>query len=493
MIPTLDFNWNSLLWNALPWILPLGAALFLLFIGPFLKSGHRFYFGYSLLAGLATLVLAWQYWQKATGEAAGLFLFDPVTYLFVILFAVAFLLTLLLSYNYLESFGLVRPEYYALLLFALFGMACIAAGHDLMVIFLGIEIMSIAVYILAGFQRSNILCVEASLKYFLIGAFASAFLLLGIAFLYGASGTTDLISFHQLGAQVMSGEMRLFGLIGLSLLAVGLAFKIAVVPFHFWVADVYEGAPIVVTTFMATAVKMAGFAALLRVTWALFHWAPELLTNIIWIAAFLTMTVGNLAALVQKSVKRMLAYSSIAHAGYALIPLVAFAKNDAAVVSAIAFYLLAYTLMTVGAFAVLISLTGEGKENCSFQDLAGLGFKKPFLGFVMTLFMISLAGIPPTIGFFGKYYLFIQAIDAGFIGLVVVAVLNSVISVYYYLSPVVAMYFGKEEGPLAWAPTQGVLAVLWLTAMAVLFLGLFPSTLLNLFQSSANAWLVATH
>ncbi|MDO8527776.1 MAG: NADH-quinone oxidoreductase subunit N [Deltaproteobacteria bacterium] len=491
----LNINWMQFLFQSSPWGLSLVGALIILLVGPFLKKPHRFSFGVAFATVLASLWLAWTNWMQVAGDNSGLFLFDKITYLFVLFFLIAAGLTLLLSYSYLKMFGLARPEYYSLLLFAVFGMGCMVAASDLMVFFLGLEIMSVALYVLAGFQRSNSLCVEASLKYFLIGAFASAFLLLGIAFIYGASGTTDLVLLHEKGMALASGDTRTYMLLGLSLLAVGLGFKIAAVPFHFWAADVYEGSPVVVTTFMATAVKAAGFAALLRIIWALFQWEPMLFTKVIWIGAALTMTIGNIAALVQKNMKRMLAYSSIAHAGYALVPLVAFANQSAAVVSSVAFYLLAYILMTTGAFAVLISLTGEGKENCRMSDLTGLGYKKPFLGFVMTFFMLSLAGMPPTMGFFGKYYMFLQAVQTGYVGLAVLGVLNSVVSVYYYLGPVVAMYFGKETEETKglthiWIP-QSVLAVIWLAFLAVAFFGLFPTNILNMIQTSVSSWLVA--
>lgn len=493
----MTINWTQFFLQMSPWGLPLAGSLLLLLIGPFAPRRHRLHFGVAFLTGLASLVLAWQKWMTAAATTTNLLLFDQFTYLFVILFLIAFLLVLLLSYSYLELFGLVRPEYYALLLASVFGMGCMAAGHDLMVVFLGLEIMSVAVYVLAGFQRSNTLCVEASLKYFLVGAFASAFLLLGIAFLYGATGTTDLIAWHEKGAAIFNGTANTYALIGMSLLAVGLFFKIAVVPFHFWVADVYEGAPLIVTTFMATAVKAAGFAALLRVVWALFQWDPILLSQVVAVAAAATMTVGNIAALTQRNLKRMLAYSSIAHAGYALIPLAAFAKLGAPVVSSIGFYLLAYILMTIGAFAVLISATQPGQERCAVKDLAGLGARRPFVAFMMTVFLLSLAGFPPTLGFFGKYYLFLQAMEVGAVWLVVVAVLNSVISVYYYLSPVVSMYFGAEpaaaeKGAFPFAtPSHAIFAVIWIAFLGVTLFGLFPSTLLEIFHQTAGSWLVA--
>ncbi|MBI4223828.1 MAG: NADH-quinone oxidoreductase subunit N, partial [Deltaproteobacteria bacterium] len=334
----MNVNWIQFAQQIAPWALPLAGGLFLLLVGPFLPKKHSLHFGFALAVVLASLYWAWQQWLNAQGDAIALMLFDKFTYLFVMFFLLALLLTLLLSYNYLESFGLVRPEYYALLLISVFGMGCMAGGHDLMVVFLGLEIMSVAVYVLAGFQRSNDLCVEAALKYFIVGAFASAFLLLGIAFIYGAMGTTNLIVLNKMGMSGLGVASKTFYFIGISLLGVGLGFKIAAVPFHYWAADVYEGAPVIVTTFMATAVKAAGFAALLRVVWAIFQWEPVVLSTVVWVAAALTMTIGNLAALVQRNLKRMLAYSSIAHAGYALVPLVVYAGRAEGVVSSIGFY-----------------------------------------------------------------------------------------------------------------------------------------------------------
>jgi len=488
-----NFQWLPFIAEIAPWGIPLCAGFLILLVGPFLKKHHLFSFTVTMVALLYSLWIGFQRWAAPSGNEMGLLLFDSYTYLFVMFFLVGAILTTLLSYDYLKNFGLDRPEYYSLLLFSVFGMGCMASGSDLMVVFLGLEIMSIAAYVLAGFQRSNIFCVEAAVKYFLIGAFASGFLLLGIAFIYGASGTTNLIALHEVAPVMIQGSSRLFALLGISLLGVGFAFKIGVVPFHFWVADVYEGAPVVVTNFMATVIKVAAFSALLRVIWALFQWMPNLMEQFLWIAAALTMTIGNIAALRQKNLKRMLAYSSIAHAGYALIPLVAFGSSQLGSFSSVSFYLFAYLLTTAGAFGILIALSATApREFCNIHDLSGLGIRKPFLGFAMTILMLSLAGIPPTIGFFGKYYMFLQAVHSGFIILAVIGVINSVISVYYYLAPVVAMYFGKirdeDHHPLATVPLS-VLSVIWISCLGVLFFGIFPSTLLNLVQVSISGWL----
>ncbi len=501
MTNIMNINWLQFADLVSPLGIPLVAGFLMLLITPFLKRHRRFSFFISLASCFIALWLGLKNWAQAQETVIGFLLFDKISFFFVILFLLAAILVLLLAYHYLETMGINRPEFYALILFCVFGMGCMAAGSDLMVIFLGLEIMSVSLYVLAGFHRTNPFSIEASLKYFLVGAFASAFLLLGIAFIYGASGTTDLVLLHQNAAALATGDARLYLMLGLGLLGVGLGFKVAAVPFHFWAPDVYEGSPLVVTAWMATAVKAAGFAVILRAVWALFQWEPTLFNKIIWMAAVLTMTVGNISALLQRNMKRMLAYSSIAHAGYALIPFVAFHEQSNSVVASVGFYLLAYILMTIGAFAVLITLTKE-KEEVLISDLSGLGYKKPFLGFAMTLFLISLAGIPPTIGFFGKYFLFIQAIQTGYIWLAIIGVINSVISVYYYLGPVVAMYFGglspegtvpsvDQKGAAPFCSPRAVLAVIWIAFLSVALLGLFPSNLLDFIQISASSWLVA--
>lgn len=490
MIPQINIDWIPFFRDVDPWGLPLVGALVLLLIGALWKENHRLHFWITLLTLIASIYMGWQDWLSVHSYSAGLVFFDAITYLFVLFFLVSGLLVVLSSYDYLENFGIARPEYYALILFALFGMGCMTAGRDLMVVFVGLEVMSVAAYILAGFQRSNVLCVEASLKYFLMGAFASAFLLLGIAFLYGAGGTTDLFLLKQMGSGLFTGETSIYAMLGTALLLVGLAFKIGVAPFHFWVADVYEGSPVVVTSFMATTVKAAGFAMLLRVLWSVAAFDPSLFEKIIWIGAVATMTVGNISALRQNSIKRMLAYSSIAHAGYALIPLVAFSTAQAEVTASVAFYLLAYIFMTVGAFAVLTLLTQKGEEDFSIKALGGLGYRRPLLGFALTVFLLSLTGMPPTIGFFGKYFLFLNAIKGGFIWLAILGVLNSLVSVYYYITPIIAMYFGEKEGgtDVPRVPA-GILVVIWVTLLAVLFFGLMPNTLLNIVSVSAKNWL----
>ena len=483
-------DWGLLFQQGLPWFLPMFAGFFLIIVPFFWKSrAHAGSFLVAFMTVLVSLFLSGSLWLKAQGHEIGFFMFDRLTYFFMIFFLLSALLTILLSYPYLRKLRLFQPEFYALILFSVFGMGCMVAGSDLMMVFLGLEVMSISLYVLTGFWRTRQVCVEAALKYFLLGAFASGFLLLGIAFLYGAAGTTHLIKIYEQGFSLFQGPYALYVYLAWVFLAIGFAFKIALVPFHFWAPDVYEGAPIVVTAFMSTAVKAAAFGALLRVAWAFYQWDSETWASMIWVGSVITMSVANIAALVQSDLKRMLAYSSIAHAGYILIPFVAFGWQGIHVSSSVSFYLMAYILTTMGAFAVISALTGENQERSDIRFLSGMGKTQPFLGFTMTFFMLSLAGIPPTVGFFGKYYLFNQVIQAGFVWLVVIAVLNSVISVYYYLRPVMVMYFGseKEEGLPPFPVSRAVLAVVVLCLLGVICFGLFPNSLLQLVQETKTA------
>jgi len=395
----------------------------------------------------------------------GMFVHDGFTVFFTLLFCAIGVLSVMLSWDYIKRTRINQAEYYALLLAATLGMVLMAASNDLITIFLGLELMSLALYVLVGFRRGQLESNEAALKYFLLGAFASGFLLYGIALLYGATGATGLEAMTQFLANPRALANPLF-VSGLLLLLVGFAFKVSAVPFHMWTPDAYEGAPTAVTAFMSAGAKAAGFAALLRVALKLMpEWPHEWTVLLGWIAV-LTMTVGNVTALLQTSVKRMLAYSSIAHAGYILVAVVAGGTDGA---SAALFYLAVYAFMNLGAFGVL-TLLGKGlEEPVLLADLAGLGFRRPFLGIAMTVFMLSLGGIPPTAGFMGKVYVFGVALKAGLVPLVIVGVLNSVVSVFYYLRITVAMYMEEPRGegvPVSW----GVPAVLALVAALALTL-----------------------
>jgi NADH-quinone oxidoreductase subunit N len=383
-------------------------------------------------------------------------------------------LSVLLSIYYLKESGIQYGEYYALVLIATSGMILLVGSVDLVSAFLGIELMSIPIYVLAGFDRRKLRSNEAALKYFLAGSFASAVLLYGMALLYGATGETSYAGLA--GALEEQGTSPL-ALIGLGLALVGFTFKISAVPFHQWTPDVYEGAPASVTAFMSVTVKAAAFVALVRFSHAAFALAPAAVTEVLWWLAAATMIVGNLMAVIQDNVKRMLAYSSVAHAGYLLLGLVA---GSAAGQQAVLFYLLAYVFLNVGAFAVIIALTHRGHDADRFEEYAGLAKRSPALAAAMTLFLIGLAGIPGTAGFVAKYGVFMSAVQSSasprMVLLVVIAALTSVVSIYYYLRIPRLMYMaepGEAAGRLR--PSSGEAAVLAICAIAVIVLGLLPN------------------
>lgn len=395
-------------------------------------------------------------------------------------------LTILLSLDYLEREGIRAPEYHALVLFATVGMMLLAGAVDLMTLFLGLETMSVAIYVLAGINRGSIHSAEAALKYFLLGAFASAFLLYGIALIYGATGSTRL---GIIGEQVMvQGAPGTMLLAGLALLFVGFAFKIAAVPFHMWAPDVYDGSPTPVTAFMAASVKAAAFAALVRVLLQAFPSLHATWDTVIWWLAAVTMLVGNLLALAQRNLKRMLAYSSVAHAGYLLAAVVAGSLAGAA---AFLFYLTFYTVTTVGAFAVLITKGRNGERDVSVDDLTGLGETHPLLAFTMSVCMLSLLGFPGTAGFIGKWYILTAATGAGYPLLAAVLVVTSVISAGYYLPIVMAMYMKRpvherQHADVSLPPAyRGVLAAV---LVALLLFGVWPNKALDLARSGSGSF-----
>jgi NADH-quinone oxidoreductase subunit N len=393
---------------------------------------------------------------------------DGFSSLLTALLALAGLLTCGLSYHYLDQLRINHGEFYALVLLAIAGMMMMVASVDFLTVFLGLELMSIPVYVLAGFDRRKLRSNESAMKYFLIGSFASALLLYGVALLYGVTGST---SFASLRAG-FDGNSAM-AVIGAGLVLVGFAFKISSVPFHQWTPDVYEGAPSVVTAFMSVTVKTAAMATLLRVVGLAFGPLDEAMTQVLWVLAALSMIVGNVMAVIQDNVKRLLAYSSIAHAGYLLVGLVA---GSPAGTSAVIFYLVAYTFMNLGAFAVVVALAQRGADCERIESFAGLSRNRPALAALMSLFMLALAGIPPTVGFFAKFTIFVAAVDAGQVPLAVIGVLMSVVSVYYYLRIPVLMYMREpgDETPRG-ALSSGEIIVLAVCAVAVLFLGVFPN------------------
>jgi NADH-quinone oxidoreductase subunit N len=393
---------------------------------------------------------------------------DPFSLLMTGVVLLSALLSCALSVTYLAEMRINHGEYYALVMLSTTGMMLMIAAIDLITVFLGLEMMSIPIYVLAGFDRRKLRSNESALKYFLIGSFASAIMLYGMALLYGATGST---SFEGIRAGFDAGNSM--GMIGLGLIVVGFAFKISSVPFHQWTPDVYEGAPAAVTAFMSVTVKVTAFAALIRMLGMVFSPLDETLIGILWMLSFLTMIVGNLMAVIQENVKRLLAYSSIAHAGYLLIGLVTGTIEG---YSAMVFYLIAYTFMTLGAFAVVVALANRGSDCERMESFAGLAQTRPGLAALMTLFMISLAGIPGTAGFMGKFHIFMAAVEVGEIWLLVVGVMMSVVSVYYYLRVPVLMYMHEpNDHPRRTDISSGESLVLIFCAFAVIILGLFPN------------------
>lgn len=476
---------------AIPWLalLPVlavtGTAVLVMLADLFSEGPDREGLGWIGIAGLvvAAVVSATLWNTHESGFADGLVL-DRFAVYFAVLVCLVAALALLMSMDYLSLIGVRSGEYYALLLFATAGMVLMAAATDLIVLFLGLEVVSIAAYALAGISRRELRSSEAAVKYFLLGAFATGFLLFGIALLYGAFGTTTLGPVRQ-GVAAMSGMQRALATSGLALLLVGFGFKIAAVPFHAWAPDVYEGSPTSVTAFMAVGVKAAAFAALVRVLIGTFPALAVDWSTILWWLAVLTMTLGNVTAIVQRNIKRMLAYSSIAHAGYILVGLVVANQAGSA---AVLYYLLVYALMNLGAFTVVIALGARDEPNENLDDYSGVGFRHPLLGFGMTVFMLSLAGIPSLAGFTGKFYLFAAAVKSGYVGLAVIGVLNSVVSMYYYAYVLVRMFMTegtREVGGLAHRPY--LLATLLLTVSGTVLLGIFPSWAYDLAARAAGA------
>ena len=390
---------------------------------------------------------------------------------------------ILLSLGYLERERLLAPEYYPLVLLSTAGMLFLAGAEDLIVLFLGLEVMSVAVYVLAGYNRANPFSSEAALKYFLIGAFASGFLLYGIALVYGVTGTTNL---SLIGAQLGGRSVPPMAALGLGLLLIGLGFKVAAVPFHMWAPDVYDGAPTPVTAFMATGVKAAAFAALVRVLLEAFPSALSLWQPVVAALAIASMVVGNLVALAQRSLKRMLAYSSIGHAGYLLV---AVWTGTHAGAGAVLLYLLAYGLTTLASFGLLSAMGRGGERSVTNDDLAGLATTRPALAFGFGVCMLSLLGFPGTFGFIGKWYILSATVAEGQAILPVILVLSSVVSAGYYLPVIMAMYMkpapaGDGAAAFRLAPTAaGAVAV---AVAAVLLFGFWPSPLLDAAAASAE-------
>jgi NADH-quinone oxidoreductase subunit N len=416
-----------------------------------------------------------------TRAFSGFVAVDSYSWFFNILILLATAITILMSMRYLVDEGLALYEYFALLLFASAGMMFMVCGNHILLIFVGLETLSISVYVLAGILPGNPKSSEAALKYLLLGAFSSGVFLYGAALLYGSAGS---LSLEQLSRYFHGGAPSKMAVVGIGLLLAGFAFKVAAVPFHMWTPDVYEGAPSPITGFMSVGVKAAAFAAFVRVFFESVSTMHAQWAQFLWILAALTMILGNLAALVQDNIKRMLAYSSIAHAGYIMIGMIAGGKTGT---SAILYYLLAYTFTNLGAFAIVTLVGRQGEEKVFIDDYRGLAKQNPLLALLMSIFMFSLAGIPPTAGFVGKFAIFSAAISAGYIWLVIIGVLTSAASVFYYFRIVMKMYMEVPEvEPAGFKFGAGMVLALTFAVVGVLYIGIFPTTYLNLALESVK-------
>ena len=469
-----------------PLLIVCGVAIFLLMLDLALPHGKKHVSGYVAFAGL--LWALWRtlgQWGMSERGYAGMVALDNLSTLFNVLFLSTTAVVVLMSRPFLEEENVEQPEYYALLLFATSGMMMLASGLDLITLFLGIEVLSISLYILAGYRRNSDASNEAAMKYFLLGAFASGILLYGIALVYGATGTTNLDRIGDAIAGTAGPVPEGLFYAGMALILVGFCFKVAAVPFHMWTPDVYQGAPTPVTAFFSAGPKAAAFAAFIRTFFIAFGPAQAEWDMVLSVIAVMTMVVGNVAAIAQTNVKRMLAYSSIAHSGYVLVGLVSGGLIGG---TGAVFYLMAYVAMNLGAFAIVILLEAKSGRGEELKDYAGLGFKYPLIGILLSIFMISLSGIPPTAGFIGKLYLFGGAVQSGHVWLAVIGVLASATSVFYYLRLLVFMYMREpqESFPPIKIPLALAIALL-VASVGTLWPGLFPSTWFSAAQESVRS------
>lgn len=449
------------------------------------EKSHKTAGSIALVGTLAALASTWFMAQSPGLAFSNMIRVDSFSIFFHVLVIAIAAVVVLSSFEYMTVQRIRAGEYYALILFSVVGMALMSSAVELVLIFIALEISSISTYILAGFRRNEASSSESSLKYFLLGSFATAFFLYGVALMFGATGSTNIDTISQALAN-SPGQLLVF--MAIALMFVGLSFKVAAAPFHIWTPDVYEGAPAPIVGFMSTAPKAAAFAVLLRVLFAIN--APGRFW-LIWVAAALSMTLGNLGALVQSNVKRLLAYSSIAHAGYLLV---AFAMttpdNSTAGISAAMFYTASYAAMNVGAFAVVSHFANAGERYVTLEDYEGLGRTSPLLAATLTLFLLSLIGIPMTGGFFAKFYVFSAALKANLVGLTLIGLVNSAVGAYYYLRIIVAMYMREPRKQVPVTPIPFALGfALVISIVATLYLGILPNRVLQYAQQSARVLL----
>src|SRR5690242_16667486 len=467
--------------RVLPELIWCGFGVLVMLLQPFVRSRQFFTF-VALLGSLAGTVAAFTALAHDGPGFAGLIQSDAFSFFFRLLVGTVSFLVVLAAGPYLDREKLPVAEFYALLFFATAGMGVLASAQELLTGFIGLEMSSISSYVLAGYRRDSQKSSESAMKYFLLGSFATAFFLYGIALVYGATGTTLLSKMAEADTAASGTLLKL----GLAMILIGLGFKVAIAPFQVWTPDVYEGAPTPVTALFSAGPKAAAFALLLRI-YAVVPAATHFWFWAFWILAVLTMFVGNLGALVQTNVKRLLAYSSIAHAGYILVAfaaVTALAGTDADLgpvpaYAAVLFYLLSYALMKVGAFTVVSHLGGKGEKLNSLDDYAGLSQRQPFAAAALSLFLLSLLGLPVTAGFFGKFYIFKAAVHSNLIWLAVLMAVNSVIGAYYYLRVIIVMYMREPSAETASVGAMpfpiSVNVVLLLTAVGTIYFGLYPN------------------
>jgi NADH-quinone oxidoreductase subunit N len=454
-------------------------------VEPLLGENKRTAFASISIAGFFAALVAAIYANTVAGTAfSNMLIVDGFATFFRVLVIGVGILTIFSSAQYLKREHAASAEYYALLLFSVTGQCVMAAANELIMIFIGLEISSIATYVLAGYLRDDKRNNEAALKYFLLGSFATAFLLYGVAWIYGTSGSTNLAAIRTYLLTPDSGNGIILASVAAALMFVGFAFKVSAAPFQIWAPDVYQGAPAPVTLFMSAGPKAAAFAVFLRVFMTAFQPIASRWEPFVWSSALLTMIIGNFAALMQTNIKRMLAYSSIAHAGYVMV---AIAAHNQIGIAAAMFYLAAYAFMNIGAFAVVTHFSRQGEKYVNVEDLAGLGWKQPVTAALFSIFLLSLIGVPLTGGFFGKFYIFKAALDANLVWLAVLGLLNSAVAAYYYLRILVVMYMKEPgEATLSVEPLgMGIQTTLWASALGTLILGIFPSLLLNFARNSS--------
>ncbi|MGD0201523.1 MAG: NADH-quinone oxidoreductase subunit N [Bryobacteraceae bacterium] len=464
--------------RVLPEIILAGVGVLIMLLEPLTGRRRKHRLGYIAVAGFAAALVPAVLGEWTPGPAfSGMVAIDGFAVFFRVLVILAGLLVALASSSYLRREEAESGEYYALLMWSVAGQCVMVAANELIVIFIGLEISSIASYVLAGFLRRERLANEAAAKYFLLGSFATAFLLYGIALIYGGAGSTNLLAIRH-AISTPGGAPGLLVAASAALIFVGLAFKISAAPFQMWAPDVYQGAPTPVTAFLSAGPKAAAFAILLRVYMTAFLPVSAWWEPIVWVSALLSMVVGNFAALLQTNVKRLLAYSSIAHAGYVLV---AVAAHSPVGTAAAMFYLAAYAFMNLGAFLLVAWFSRRGERYVNIDDFAGLAWRQPVAASLFTLFLLSLIGVPLTGGFFAKFYVFKAALDANLIWLTVLGLLNTAVAAYYYLRILVVMWMQEPAEATADLPPVplGTKLALWVSALAILLLGIFPTAVLS--------------